>query len=320
MCQKELIMEKNTLQKFEILALLHEFNQHELQLTVYRNTDIHFLHEVLQILEEITEFIEKQNDVFSLNDILSVERIRELYIHKANIYLHFNTYEKALEAYQKAKSYISKEEKDDKLHWLKCMDGISWVKARMELYEDALKDCNELISYAFQKDALLPKFFTVRACCYKELGQTLLSERDFEIAKCNPLQVKMVLQKLGDYSLPNGFTVEGYMGIGNRAFALGFIREALLMYENAIVKEPTNAQLYFGKGVILSKMQHHNDAIQAYTNCLQFDAYMTDAYVNRGNEYSQLRIWNLALQDYQDALKIDPHNEMAKHNICELNK
>ena len=97
---------------------------------------------------------------------------------KANIYLHFNTYEKALEAYQKAKSYISKEEKDDKLHWLKCMDGISWVKARMELYEDALKDCNELISYAFQKDALLPKFFTVRACCYKELGQTLLSERD----------------------------------------------------------------------------------------------------------------------------------------------
>lgn len=92
------------------------------------------------------------------------------------------------------------------------------------------------------------------------------------------------------------------------------------MYENAIVKEPTNAQLYFGKGVILSKMQHHNDAIQAYTNCLQFDAYMTDAYVNRGNEYSQLRIWNLALQDYQDALKIDPHNEMAKHNICELNK
>ena len=61
-------MEKNTLQKFDILALLHEFSQHELQLTVYRNTDIHFLHEVLQILEKITEFIERQNDVFSLND------------------------------------------------------------------------------------------------------------------------------------------------------------------------------------------------------------------------------------------------------------
>ena len=131
MCQKELIMEKNTLQKFDILALLHEFSQHELQLTVYRNT----------------EFIERQNDVFSLNDILSVERIRELYIHKANIYLHFNTYEKALEAYQKAKSYISKEEKDDKLHWLKCMDGISWVKARMELYEDALKGMRCCLSF-----------------------------------------------------------------------------------------------------------------------------------------------------------------------------
>lgn len=47
---------------------------------------------------------------------------------------------------------------------------------------------------------------------------------------------------------------------------------------------------------------------------------MADAYVNRGNEYSQLKLWNLALQDYQDALKIDPHNEMAKHNIRELNK
>ena len=29
---------------------------------------------------------------------------------------------------------------------------------------------------------------------------------------------------------------------------------------------------------------------------------------------------NFFMQDYQDALKIDPHNEMAKHNIRELNK
>ena len=92
------------------------------------------------------------------------------------------------------------------------------------------------------------------------------------------------------------------------------------MYENAIAKGPANAQLYFGKGVILSKMLRHNDAIQAYSNCIQLDPFMADAYVNRGNEYSQLKLWNLALQDYQDALKIDPHNEMAKHNIRELNK
>lgn len=92
------------------------------------------------------------------------------------------------------------------------------------------------------------------------------------------------------------------------------------MYDNAIAKEPTNAQLYFGKGVILSKIQRHDDAIQAYSNCLQLDSSMVDAYVNRGNEYSQLMFWNLALQDYQNALKIDPHNEMAKHNIRELNK
>ena len=53
---------------------------------------------------------------------------------------------------------------------------------------------------------------------------------------------------------------------------------------------------------------------------MRLDPFMADAYVNRGNEYSQLKLWNLALQDYQDALKIDPHNEMAKHNIRELNK
>lgn len=308
-------MDENILQKFNILALLHEFNQYELQLTVGCNTDTHFLHKALCVLEKITEF-----DFFSLNDMLSVERIRELYIHKANIYLHFNTYEKALEAYEKAKSYISKEEKDIKLHWLKCMEGISWIKARMELYEDALKDCNELISYAFQKDALLPKFFIVRACCYKELGQTFLSERDFEIARYNPLLIKAVLQKLGDNSLPNGFTIEGYMEIGNRAFALGFIQEALLMYENAIAKGLANAQLYFEKGVILSKMLRHNDAIEAYSHCIQLDPFMVNAYVHRGNEYCQLKLWNLALQDYQDALKIDPYNEIVKHNIQELNK
>lgn len=314
-------MEKKDLRKFEILALLHELNQHELDLTVYNNSDPHFLQKVLQILEKITNLVEETDDSpSSLNTLLSNNKLREIYIYKGNIYLAFNIYEKALNAYQKAKSYISKEEKDDKLHWLKCMDGIFWVKARMGLYEEALKDGNELIRYAFEKDVLMPKFFTVRACCYKELGQPLLSERDFTIAKNPPFIIKAILQKLGDISLPNGLTVEGYTNLGNKAFSLGLTREALLMYDNAIAKEPTNAQLYFGKGVILSKIQRHDDAIQAYSNCLQLDSSMVDAYVNRGNEYSQLMFWNLALQDYQNALKIDPHNEMAKHNIRELNK
>lgn len=313
-------MNKDTLQKFELLALLHEFNQKELELTVYQNTDPQFNQETLQLLEKITNFIEGENDICSLNNILHTEKIREIYLHKANIYLRFNAYEKSLKAYQKAKSYISKEDKDEKLHWVKCMEGITWVKARMELYEEALKDCNELIGYAFKKGILSPNFFIVRACCYKELGQTLFSERDFEIAKNNPFTIKTILERLGDMALPNGFTVEGYMGLGNRAFTLGLSREALLMYNNAIAKEPGNAQLHFGKGIILSKMQHHDDAIQAYTNCLQLAPFMADAYVNRGNEYSQLKLWNLALQDYRACLKIDPNNEMAKHNIYELNK
>lgn len=313
-------MDKCTLQKFELLALLYEFNQKELELTVYQNTDPKFNQETLQLLEKITNIIEGSNEICSQTDILHTEEIRKIYLHKANIYLRFNTYEKSLEAFQKAKSYISKEDQDEKLHWLKCMEGISWVKARMKLYEEALKDCNELIAYAFKKGTLSPKFFIVRACCYKELGQTLFSERDFEIAKNNPFTIKTILERLGDMSLPSSFTAEGYMGLGNRAFALGLTREALLMYNNAITKTPHNAQLYFGKGVILSKMQHHDDAIQAYTNCLQLAPFMADAYVNRGNEYSQLRLWDLALQDYQACLKIDPNNEMAKHNICELSK
>lgn len=299
-------MNNNGKEQFEIW--IRELKAKERYLLVLDSTDTRMLRDIQKLLEQMISFAE-QNDVS-----LSLIEFRQLYLHKANILLHFNEYAQALQEYEKAKEKIQAGEQDIELHWFKCMEGISWTKARMGCYIESLKDCNELIAYAYERNMLLPKFFIVRACCYKELGDEILAERSFDISS-KPMHLNVILKEEGDESFISGYTAIGYNALGNRYFTHEIFDKALKMYENAIRLNPDYILAYYNKGVVFTQMQHHDLAIKAYSQCLKLDPKNVNAYLNRGNEYCYVTEWDSALQDYRACLSLDPGNQMAKDNM-----
>lgn len=93
--------------------------------------------------------------------------LRQIHLDKGNAYLLVNNYSMALAEYEQVKSLLKEDEVDIELHRLKSLEGISWTKARMEKYSESLKDCNELIAYAFKNRYLISKFFTIRVVVIK---------------------------------------------------------------------------------------------------------------------------------------------------------
>jgi len=244
----------------------------------------------------------------------NLTQLRQLHLDKADYYLQLNNYSSALAEYEKVKSLIKDDEPDYKLHKLKSLDGISWTKARMGKYSESLKVCNETIAYAFLNKLLLSKFFTVRGCCYKELGNPILAERSFELASVNQVFLDRIITEEGDESLSSGFTALGFNAIGNRYFQHNMIREALASYEKAIEINPSYANGHFNRGVVLANCNNHDAAIQAYSRAINLDPNYADAYLNRGNSFCYIHDFKSAIDDYTTCLIIDPSSELAAEN------
>jgi tetratricopeptide (TPR) repeat protein len=264
------------------------------------------------IIEKIEEILSLVN---SNSSILNLIEHRQLLLHQGNAYLELNKYELALNDYKKVKTLISDEEKDFDLHKLKCLDGISWCLARIGRYSEALAQCNELIAYAYQKDQLINKFFTVRAVCYREMGEDILEQRSFEIANRRSMQLKEFLYVEGDESLLTGFTEYGFKDLGNKCFDRKRYADALKYYDKAIKYNPKFAEGYFNIGVVHAVCENHNLAIMAYTQCINISPNYSAAYLNRGNEYFHIGKDINARNDYYSCLKIDPSNSDARDNL-----
>ncbi len=271
-------------------------------------------------------------------DLPEIVILRQNYLDKGNTLLQSNNYHEALKQFEKAKSLIKEIDKetrsqeifsnkianmfgnakkifisgDKELHRIKILEGISWTKARMGNYVESLKDCNELISFAIIEKVLLQKFFTVRACCYNELGNSILAERSFEIANINPLLIDQIIDEEGDESI--GLTALGYNAMGNRYFKHQKFQDALDNYSNSIKINSNYAMAYYNKGVVFSEIKDHVSAIEAYSKCISIESNYTDAYLNRANEYCSTYNFKSAIDDYNECLRIDPNNKLASEN------
>lgn len=268
--------------------------------------------------------------------------LRQRYLDKGNILLELNNYPEALVEFEKAKRLLKEIDKktlrsaisnnkfsrifgepdkafideDKELHRIKILEVMSWTKARMGNYEESLKDCNELIKFAFLGNLLLQKFFTIRACCYKELGDLALAERSFEIAKINPLLLDQIINEEGDESI--GLAAIGYNNLGNRYFKYGKLQEALANYNKATKLDSNYVRAYYNKGVIYTELKDHTSAIEEYSKSINIDKEFSDAYLNRANEYYYINKFKFAMEDYIDCLKYDPNNAIARSMISDV--
>jgi len=93
----------------------------------------------------------------------------------------------------------------------------------------------------------------------------------------------------------------------NRGMASSMLEnysKALKDYDDALEKNPSDAEAYVNKGDIFFATGDYKEAIQLYTLAIQLVPGDERTYNNRANAYIKLALFDQALQDYNTALQI----------------
>ncbi len=93
---------------------------------------------------------------------------------------------------------------------------------------------------------------------------------------------------------------------GNALYGHKQYEGALAAFEQAIVRDPTNATAYAGKGHALYYLKCYEEALVAYEQAIQLDPSYVRAYDGKGNVLSDLKRYEEALAAYEQAIQLDP--------------
>lgn len=96
-----------------------------------------------------------------------------------------------------------------------------------------------------------------------------------------------------------------------RAETTGNLKEALLIYEIILFREPDNWQAYNNRGLILTEMGHIEDALFSYMKALELNPESHATLYNIGIYYRDKGRYDEAIDYYQKALKIKPDKTSA---------
>jgi tetratricopeptide (TPR) repeat protein len=105
--------------------------------------------------------------------------------------------------------------------------------------------------------------------------------------------------------------------IGNRGLAYknkGEYERAIQDYNEAIRRNPSNANNYNLRGSAYDEIKQHDRAIEDYNMALKLRPKFASAFNNRGVAYRNKGQFARAIQDYDEALKIDPNYKIAIDN------
>ena len=111
----------------------------------------------------------------------------------------------------------------------------------------------------------------------------------------------------------------------------GLTKEAFLLFDLAIEREPRNAKALQDRGVLLIRLKEYDKAIDDLTKSIELDPKVASAYYNRGvarqtKASRSLRLrglkehpdlvpeFQMAKDDYTKAIKLDRFNGHAYHN------
>ncbi|KAL0212419.1 hypothetical protein RCL1_006045 [Eukaryota sp. TZLM3-RCL] len=88
-----------------------------------------------------------------------------------------------------------------------------------------------------------------------------------------------------------------------------------------ILNDPNNAQLYYEKGCLLSKMEEYEDAVDCFDIALSLSPRFLDAYYQKGICFEWMSRYEDALDAYESAVAIDPtcyytHGGRARALFC----
>ena len=79
--------------------------------------------------------------------------------------------------------------------------------------------------------------------------------------------------------------------------------EALEVFDEALVLDPENADIYVKKGTALERMKKLDEAVACYDRAIASNASMTLAYLCKGGVFNQMERFSEALECYEQALR-----------------
>lgn len=96
-----------------------------------------------------------------------------------------------------------------------------------------------------------------------------------------------------------------------KAEETGNLKEALLIYEVILLRDPRNWQAYNNRGLLLSEMGHPDDALFSYRKALELNSEADATLYNIGNYYRDKGLHDQAIEYYLKALAIKPKKTSA---------
>ena len=104
----------------------------------------------------------------------------------------------------------------------------------------------------------------------------------------------------------------------NRLFTQGQLGPALEKTESALAAKPRDAQARFLKGLILTDMNRHNDAIAIFTKLTEDFPELPEPYNNLAVLYAQQRQFEKAKTSLEMAIRTHPSYATAHENLGDI--
>ncbi len=117
------------------------------------------------------------------------------------------------------------------------------------------------------------------------------------------------------YSTQMTPTAEILVNWGRSLESGGDFEKALLLYSEAIARNPQDANAHFNAGDLLYRIGQFQDAAHIYQAALKLTPLNAQGWFVLGNSLAQCGIAEGAVIGYRQALILDPTHQEAKHNL-----
>ena len=207
------------------------------------------------------------------------------YVHRADVYLSMDEYEKAIQEYGKA---IGLDPNFEKAYYNR---GLAY--AQQQKYPEAVADLTRAID-------LNPE----HATAYYNRG--LVYARQYDLVQAIADYDQAIAREPADAAL--------YNSRANAYYKIKDYQRAIADYDQAIRREPAYADAYLNRGLAYATIEEYQHAIADYNQAIALNPESAIAYNYRGLAYARLQQYARALEDYDQALSLNPQYAIAYNN------
>ena len=109
-------------------------------------------------------------------------------------------------------------------------------------------------------------------------------------------------------------SIDEWLKKGQTLLNIGNPRDAMVIYDKILVKNPQQKEALLKKGNILGKLARYNHAIIHYDKIISQDKENILALINKGLAHHYLEQYDTAIKCYNTVLAIKPNNVLTLYN------